>query len=516
MVNINYKKYFEILLDASKLINSSFDLNVALNSIIYAVTHSMDCEAASLFLYDPAKNNLYFKSVSGDVANKIKDIRIKPGEGIVGWVFENRKCAIVADASKDPRHKKDVDKTSGFVTRSLIALPVEYQGNILGVMEILNPKSKQGFDTEDMILFEALASQVAIAIRFCDSYSKLNQENIELKKVIGMEHKIIGGSNAVVELFQLINKISKFDVTVLITGESGTGKELVAQAIHENSLRNCNPFVPINCTALPENLIESELFGHERGAFTGAISTRKGKFESAKHGTLFLDEIGDMGIPMQAKILRVIESGIYERVGGDKPIESDVRIIAATNKNLKEFVNKGTFREDLYYRLNEIHIDLPPLRERKSDIALLVNHFVSIFSSSFKKNVSSVSREVMDLFEQYHWPGNIRELKNVIKATVVLSDTTEIKIDDLPEEIKNFHSKNIIGRGNENNQTICGEYDITESSVTEESLEEIEKRYIIKVLKENVWKKSKAAEVLGISRPTLDSKIRQYGIKMEK
>jgi len=504
MVNINYKKYFEILLEASKLINSSFDLNVALNSIVSAVTHSMDCEAVSLFLHDPVTNNLYFKSLSGNVANKIKDIRIKPNEGIVGWVFQNRKCALVADVSTDSRHKKDVDKTSGFITRSIIAAPVEYQGNILGVIEILNPKSKPEFDEEDMILLEALASQVAIAMRFCDSYSKLNQENIELKKVIDMEHKIVGRSEAIVELFQRIKKISKFDVTVLITGESGTGKELVAQAIHENSVRFDKPFVPINCTALPESLIESELFGHEKGAFTGAISTRKGKFETATHGTLFMDEIGDMSIPMQAKILRVIESGIYERVGGDKPLEADVRIVAATNKNLKELVEKSEFREDLYYRLNEIHVYLPPLRERKSDIPLLVNHFISIFAYSFKKHVSSISQGAMSILERYSWPGNIRELKNVIKAAVVLSDSDEIEENDLPDEVK----YNIIRT---NNAPV-----VSFNSDKEESLEDIEKKYIIKTLKENEWKKSKTAEVLHISRPTLDSKIKQYGIVMEK
>lgn len=498
MNDIDYKKNFELLLDASKLINSSFDLNEALEHIIEAVTRSMNSEAASLLLINPRTKNLYFKTASGNVADTLKNLSVKMGEGIAGWVALNRKSLIVGNVKNDPRHKKDIDTTTGFITRSIIASPVEYQGEVLGTLEVLNPSDKPQFDNADLILLEALASQVAIAIRYCDTYSRLNQENIELKKAINLEHKIIGQSKPVREVMQLAEKIAPFDVTVLLTGESGTGKELVARAIHENSPRKNKPFVAVNCTALPENLIESELFGHERGAFTGAVATRKGKFEIASGGTLFLDEIGDMGFSVQAKILRVLETGVYERVGGDQAIKANVRIVAATNKNLRQLVEEQKFREDLYYRLNEMHIEIPPLQNRKSDIPLLINHFLHLFSSLFQKKVTGISDDVLDLFMSYDWPGNIRELKNVIKASVVLTDSQTISLDDLPEEIRGTNSKKF------------------PLSADIGSLEELEKQYITKVLRENDWKKSKTAQILNISRPTLDAKIKHYGIILEK
>ena len=496
--NIDYKNFFTTLQDAAKLINSSFSLNVALERIIEAVTKSMDAEAASLMMLNQRTKNLYFKSVTGDVADELKNITVKLGEGIVGWVAQNRKSLIVSKASEDSRHKKDVDQSTGFESRSIIASPIEYQGEILGTLEVLNPINKHEFDNSDLVLLEALASQVAIALRFCDSYYKVNQENTALKQVLDLEHKIIGQSSAVMDVLELVRKIAPFDVSVLITGESGTGKELVAHAVHDNSPRKKNQFVAVNCTALPENLIESELFGHEKGSFTGAVSSRKGKFEIASGGTLFLDEIGDMGFSVQAKLLRVLETGIYERVGSDQSLKANVRIVAATNKNLKELVEKGKFREDLYYRLNEITLELSPLKARKSDIPLLVHHFLHIFANSFQKKVSVVSQEIIDVFLSYDWPGNIRELKNVIKAAVVLSDSRTLSLKDLPDELKS---------------TTIKRFPMTTEMG---SLEELEQQYITRVLRENKWKKSKTAQILKISRPTLDAKIKQYGIIIEK
>jgi transcriptional regulator with GAF, ATPase, and Fis domain len=494
---IDYKKIFQLLLEASKLINSSFNLTEALRHILKAVTQSVKSEAASLLLINPITNNLYFKTSSGNVA-VLKNLSLKMGEGIAGWVAQHRKSVLVNKVKDDPRHKKDIDKKTGFVTHSIIAAPVEYQGQILGTLEVLNPKEKPQFDEADLVLVEALASQVAIAIRYCVSYTKLNEENIELKKAINLENTIIGQSKAIREVIQLAEKVAPFDVTVLLTGESGTGKELVARLIHERSPRREKPFIAVNCSALPENLIESELFGHEKGAFTGAITKRKGKFEIASEGTLFLDEIGDMNFSVQAKILRVLETGVIERIGSDELIRTNVRIIAATNKNLRLLLDEQNFREDLYYRLNEIHIEIPPLKERRSDIPLLTNHFLHLFSNLFQKNITGVSEEVLNHFINHEWPGNIREMKNVIKASVILSDNQTISLNSLPEEIrrtkgqKEFLSKEI------------------------ESLEWIEKQHIIKLLMENDWNKSKTALKLNISRPTLDAKIKQYGIVLDR
>ena len=442
MNEIDYKKIFQLLLDASKLINSSFDLNKALKNILKAVSQSTNSEAASLLLINPSTKNLYFKTASGNVA-VLKNLSLKMGEGIAGWVALHRKSLIVNNVKDDPRHKQDIDQRTGFVTHSIIAAPVEYQGEILGTLEILNPREKPQFDNADLVLVEALASQVAIAIRYCDGYTKLNEENIELKKAINLENTIIGQSKAIREVIQLAEKVAPFEVTVLLTGESGTGKELVARLIHESSPRKEKPFIAVNCSALPENLIESELFGHEKGAFTGAITHRKGKFETASGGTLFLDEIGDMGFSVQAKILRVLETGIVERVGSDQLIRTNVRVIAATNKNLRHLLDEQKFREDLYYRLNEIHIEIPPLRERRSDIPILTNHFLHLFSSLFQKNIKTVSEEVLGLFLNHDWPGNIREMKNVIKASVILSDDPTISLSSLPEEMRRTEAQKV-------------------------------------------------------------------------
>ena len=497
MSELDYKKIFHLLLEASKSINSSFDLNQALRHILKAVSHSMNSEAVSLLLIDPNTKNLYFKTASGNMA-VLKDLALKMGEGIAGWVALHRKSLIVNDAKDDPRHQQEFDKMTGFYTRSVIAAPVEYQGEILGTLEVLNPKEKPRFEEADLVLVEALASQVAIAIRYCDGYEKLNNENIALKKAIGLENAIIGQSKAVREVVQLAERVAPFEVTVLLTGESGTGKELVAGLIHERSPRKEKPFVAVNCSALPESLIESELFGHEKGAFTGATNRRKGKFEMASGGTLFLDEIGDMSFGIQAKILRVLESGIIERIGGDQIIETDVRIIAATNKNLRLLMEEEKFREDLYYRLHEMHIEIPPLKERKADIPLLTNHFLLLFSNMFRKNVVGVSEEVLDLFMKHEWPGNIRELKNVIKVAVILSDEPTISLGSLPEELR-LKTAQRVSPSNDG-QTIEG----------------VEKKHIIRSLLENNWNKSKTARKLNISRPTLDAKIRQYGLRPER
>lgn len=498
MDNIDYKRYFNVILDSSKIINSSFDLNIALEKILETVTQSTNSEAASIMLLNKQNQNLYFKITTGNVANSLRNLTVKMGDGIVGWVAKNRKSLIIPKAKEDFRHNNSIDRKTGFITNSIIASPIEYQEEILGVLEIINPIKKTEFDQSDLVLLEALASQVAIAIRHCNNYLKINEENQNLKKLINLEHKIIGQSTPIKEILRLVEKVSPFDVTVLITGESGTGKELIAEAIHNNSPRKNKPFVAINCTALPENLIESELFGHERGAFTGAIARRKGKFEIAEGGTLFLDEIGDMGGAVQAKLLRVLESSIYERVGAEKPIKANVRIVAATNKDLKKLVAEGTFREDLYYRLNEILIHIPPLKNRKSDIPLLAKHFLNIFSKSFGKDVYSFTKQVDEIFIKYNWPGNIRELRNIVKSAVVLANSTEIVIEDLSDELKNIHTDNNY---------------VSENIV---SLDDLERNHIIKVFKENNWQKSKTAKVLKISRPTLDTKIKQYGILIEK
>ena len=304
------------------------------------------------------------------------------------------------------------------------------------------------------------------------------------------------------KVFERVKKIGESKAsTILIQGESGTGKELVARAIHESSAGKNNPFMEINCAALPESLLESELFGHEKGAFTDAKNRKKGLFELAESGTIFLDEIGEMGITLQSRLLRVIENKTFRRVGGVKDLTINTRIISATNRDLKEEISKGNFRNDLYYRLQVIPILLPPLRDRTEDIPLLANHFIRIFNKEFKKEIQPIGKGVTKLLKNYFWPGNVRELKNIIERAVLLDAESEIMIDHLPSEIKNESSG---GTEDKSSISIDKLYPL--------SMKDMEKLLIAKTLEKTNGNKSESSRILGISRQTLRDKVKLYDV----
>jgi len=323
----------------------------------------------------------------------------------------------------------------------------------------------------------------------------LKIENIQLKESIDEIIKpdnLIGESFQIKKIYELIHSVSRTDTTVMIRGESGTGKELIAKAIHINSGRKYSPIITVNCGALAESLLESELFGHEKGAFTGAQFRRKGKFEMADGGTIFLDEIGSISLRMQIELLRVIETKQFNRVGGNELIKSDFRVITATNESLEDLVKAGKFREDLYYRVNVFTIVISPLRERRDDIPLLVNFFINKFSSAMNKKIKSISKEAMDFLMNYEWPGNVRELENAIERAMVVGKSDSITVDDLP-----FHvSRNYF--------ELPGEV---------KSLSSMEKKYINRILNENGWNISKTAQMLEIDRVTLYNKINKYDLR---
>jgi PAS domain S-box-containing protein len=307
---------------------------------------------------------------------------------------------------------------------------------------------------------------------------------------------IIGKNKELEKVFYLIESVSQTDSTALITGESGTGKELVARSIHLGGARRNGPFVALNCSAFAESLIESELFGHEKGAFTGAISKKTGKFETAQGGTLFLDEVGDISLKVQTKLLRVIETGFFERVGGNEPIELNTRIIAATNKNLKKEIELGNFREDFFYRINVINIHLPPLRSRKDDLLLLANHFILEFNRKFRKKIKQFSSSAFDVLLSYDWPGNIRELENVVEHCFVLTRSDIIQEKDLPKYLLSL-------RREEPEQT---------NREQEDDFESAEKEVIEKALRQNNWNRGKTAEQLNIHPTTLWRKMKKSGL----
>jgi len=336
-------------------------------------------------------------------------------------------------------------------------------------------------------------------------YRNLKRENFQLRNQLKKKYKfknIIGDSPPMQKVFEIIEKVADTDSTVLIHGESGTGKELIAKAIHYNSYRREGPFIPVNCAAIPSGLLESELFGHEKGAFTHAVKTRIGRFELANGGTIFLDEIGDMDLQMQSKLLRVLQEKEFERIGGVKPIKIDIRVIAATHQDLKEAVRGKKFREDLFYRLNVIPIEVPSLREKKSDIPLLVHHFINQFSKSKKKEIHGITEEALKKLIEYDWPGNVRELENMIERMVILTNHKTLTIDDIPEKILSSSRSDGVGG-----------FEIPEEGISlEEALNEFERRLILHALHKTGWVKNKAAQLLRVNRTTLIEKIKRQNL----
>ncbi len=347
--------------------------------------------------------------------------------------------------------------------------------------------------------------EILITLKRAIEYRNLRRENINLKNQLRKKYRfenIIGDNEKMQKIFEVIEKVADSDSTILILGESGTGKELIAKAIHYNSYRREGPFIPVNCAAIPSELLESELFGHEKGAFTNAIRTRIGRFELANGGTIFLDEIGDMSPVLQSKLLRVLQDRQFERIGGIKTIKTDIRVIAATHQDLKLAVEQKRFREDLYYRLNVIPIHLPPLRERKSDIPLLAHHFLEHFNKTKKKKIKGFTKEAMDKLIQYNWPGNVRELENTIERVVILLDGDFITPQDLPEKFQNLTRENL-------SQEII----IPNEGISlEEAVNEFEKKLIMQALQKTGWIKNKAARLLNLNRTTLIEKIKRQNL----
>ena len=339
------------------------------------------------------------------------------------------------------------------------------------------------------------------------SYAKLKEENITLKDQLNDKYdfgKMIGYSDCMKKIFDTIEKVSASDSTILITGESGTGKELVAKAIHFNSSRKNQPLVTVNCGAIPEELLESELFGHEKGAFTGAIRTRIGRFELAHGGTIFLDEIGDMSPALQVKMLRVIQEKDFDRIGGVKTIQVDVRIIAATNQNLEKAVIEKKFREDLFYRINVIPIHLPPLRERGPDIAILANHFLRKFNKLKKKNLSHFSQDALGCLIRYPWPGNVRELENLIEMLVVMREEGDIEVSDLPPKLLNLRDPEP--------SSLCHICLPVNGINFNEMVSQFEKDLLLQALRKSSGVKNRAAKLLNLNRTTLVEKLKRFNL----
>ncbi len=425
------RDHMAVLLSATRLLTSTLDGETLLQLIVREATSLLSCEASSVLLVDPSTQELVFKLATGPGAADLKERRLAFGVGIVGWVAQHRTPALVNDVSADDRFAPAIDQQTGFVTRSLLAVPIEDRGRLMGVLAVLNTAKARRFEPVDQELLSAFASHAAIALRNAELYRAARTEKERLQSVIEERYRtLIAETDSMRTVVDLARRAAQSHSTVLLLGESGVGKEIFARSIHSWSPRSTQPFVAVNCVALSEHLLESELFGHEKGAFTGAYQQKKGLLEIAQGGTIFLDEIGDMKPALQAKLLRVLQDHEIERVGGTKPIKIDIRVIAATNQDMRQAVERGQFRKDLFFRLNVVALTIPPLRERPADIPALAEFFLTRYARDLKRPQLRLNREALGLLQGYHWPGNVRELENMIERAVVLARGEVLRPED--------------------------------------------------------------------------------------
>ena len=489
---------FGTFIEINTLINSDYsDPKALLTRILESATRLTNGEASSLLLVNPENNKLYFEIALGSKGREVKQFSLNMGEGIAGWVAQNNRSLIVNDAENDERHFGDISKQVGFHTRSILAVPMRLKEKCIGVIEILNKKNVSLFEQEDLEWLEIFANQAALAFANAKSLQKVQEEVSELRDRIDEKQysKFIGESNAIKYCLEIAQKAALTDSSVLITGESGVGKELVAEQVHRNSSRSNGPFIRVNCAALPAGIIESELFGHVKGAFTDAAQDRRGRFELADGGTIFLDEIGEVPLAIQAKLLRVLQNRVFEKVGSSDPKKSDVRIIAATNRDLVSAIEKGEFRQDLFYRLNVLPINVPPLRSRPVDIQPLAEYFLRVYSKETTKKVAGITTEAMDILMRYEWPGNVRELQNVIERAVVLSGSPMLEPADLMlNNEKSDRSAMYGGRG------------------LKEAINLFKRHFVADTLRRNGGVQKIAAGELGIQRTYLSRLIKELNI----
>ncbi|MBW2639755.1 MAG: sigma 54-interacting transcriptional regulator [Deltaproteobacteria bacterium] len=434
-----------LLYEVSEALNEHLDLKKSLYKVLDILSSSMNMLRGTITILHPLSNEISIEVAHGLSKSAMQKGKYKLGEGITGRVIETGKAVTIPKISQEPLflNRTDSRKTKQNKELSFICVPVKKGSQVIGALSFDMPFDESYSLKEGKKLMSVVATMVARHVINLETIrlekEHLRKENIKLRNELENRYRItdiIGNSNKMREVYQMISQVSKSNATVLIRGESGTGKELVANSIHYNSLRSKGPFVKVNCAALPDNLIESELFGHEKGSFTGAIKQKLGKFEMANKGTIFLDEIGSVGIEVQVKLLRILQEKEFERVGGCQTIKTDVRVITATNKNLEQAVEQDTFRHDLYYRLNVFPIYMPPLRERKTDILLLVDHFLEKYASENHKTIRRFSTPAIDMLMDYHWPGNVRELENCIERAVLLCEEGVIHSYHLPPTLQ--------------------------------------------------------------------------------
>ncbi len=496
------------LYEVTKVLASSTDLLECLDQSMNILSEKKGMENGTVTIVNPVTGQLEIEVAQGMSPEARKRGKYKIGEGITGRVVASGKPIVIPHIADETeflnrtRSRGDIRKKDN----SFICVPIKHEKRTFGALSIDRAYRKDLNYEEDLrflTILSGLIAQAALRIQAVNEReARLEHENIELKRELSEKYRIaniIGNSSRMQEVYEMIHRVADSNATVLLRGESGTGKTMVAKSLHHNSKRAKKPFIVVNCSALPETLLESELFGHEKGAFTGAHTTKKGRFELAEGGTLFLDEIGELSQNVQVKLLHVVQDRIFQRLGSSKSIKCDVRLVAATNRDLESAVADNSFREDLYYRLNVFPVYLPPLRERRTDILLLAEFFLNKYSEENAKDVQRISTPAIDLLLQYHWPGNVRELQNCIERAVLICDDETIKSFHLPPSLQSSES-----------------VDSQKPLSFAASVENFERELIVEALKQVNGNQTKAAQALDTSLRIINYKIHRYDIDPKK
>jgi Nif-specific regulatory protein len=472
-------------------------------------------EGVSVLLLDPERDELYFPYVAAadpEASGRLARLRFPAARGIAGTVLRAGRGVRVDDAPAHPDFYPEVDRHTGMTTRALLCVPLRSAQGPIGVVQVINPRDRTRFDDDELTFLESLAGSIGVAIENARLYERLKGSEERLRAQVGALRRdlarrdrfeeMIGSGAAMAEVFRLMESAAASPIAVLIEGDTGSGKELVARGIHRASRRGDGPFVAVNCAALPEALLESELFGHRRGAFTGAQQDQRGFFEAASGGTIFLDEVGEMPAAMQAKLLRVLEDGAVTPVGDTRPRVVDVRVVAATNRDLSAEIAGSRFRQDLYYRLAAFPIRLPPLRDRREDIPLLADHLLAAAAARHTKRIAGITPEALGLLAEFRWPGNVRELQNEIERAVALaSDGDRIGPAHLSAKLR-------AGAKAPAGDTAGGS-----AGQLRPARAAFEARYISEALRQHGGNVSHAARALGLSRVMLQRKMKDYGLR---
>ena len=497
-------KELSALYEISQELDRSTDLKQVMVPVLQTLGETLGFERGVVTLFNRQAEQIQIDAAYGLTSEEQLRGRYRPGEGIVGRVIQTGEPMVVKDISRDNNFFNRTRRGSGEMREGIayICIPIKIESRPIGALSAERMPEPEIALEEEVQLLTIIGSMIAQAVkvrrRVQEEKERLERENARLQEELKDRFRpanILGRSQAMQEVFDLIFQVSRSDATVLIRGESGTGKELVAHALHYNSPRADRPFIKVNCAALPEAIIESELFGHEKGAFTNAVAKRKGRFEMAHGGTIFLDEIGDLSPTTQVKLLRVLQEREFERVGGSEVFRTDVRVITATNRPLETAIAEGSFREDLYYRLNVFPIHIPPLRDRKSDIILLADAFAERYAKKNGKTIKRISTPAIELFMSYHWPGNVRELENCIERAVLLSADGVIHGNHLPPSLQSAEST-----------------DTQAVTALEGALFSLEKELIQDALKSSRGNRAKAARTLGLTERKMGLRIKKYGI----